>query len=596
MSALREVLARFSVEVDDRPLTEVDRKLDRLKQNFQRFASIAAASALAVGGVALKLVQAASEVEESSNRLRETFKQNTQEVIDWSETHAKAIGRSRFDLQKYAGDFGQFLAPVFAGTEQDITGMSTQLSALAVDLASFADTSDEEAKMRLFSGLSGETEAVRMLGINIADERLQQLNKQINGEKAIFKNLSFQEKTLLRLRAIMIDTVDKQGDAKRTADSWANSVKRIEGTLKTQAAMWGQRLMPTAKKALDFVENAIDEIIKGVDFLTKKTRGLENAVLAVATAFTVVKLQQWVSLLSAVPLGLWKGLAVQAGMFAAHMALAAAAFLIVDDLLAAIRGDESVFGGMLEELKGIKDMADALAGTLNRIVTLVKNIGRVIYNTTMRALRTDMSPWASEEERAPGRRGVGGLFTGVDFDEADKEERQRNEGREAARRLAIETGDVGLFRTQRRSTENQRDTENAYNEGRRAYLKANPTVEPNVDDVKNLGVDYAAWRKAEGEAAVSRPEAPKVPILLGDQSVARLPGVYDANQSFPAEMTPNPTLSGQTMSPVNATMSTMINMTITGNGSAEQIGSAVAESVSKPLQKAAKELSRMGAR
>jgi hypothetical protein len=179
-------------------------------------ASSAGAGFAAVAYGAYKAVSAASNADESLNVLRQTFKGNSDAVVQWSKTIGKEVGRSEYTLQEAAGRFGSFLSPVFKDSGVDITKMSERLAELAVDLGSFYNTSDEEAAMRLFSGMSGETEAVRRLGIDISDSSLKDLHKK-SGDKRAYESLDLATKTQLRFTKILADTVDKQGDAFRSA-------------------------------------------------------------------------------------------------------------------------------------------------------------------------------------------------------------------------------------------------------------------------------------------------------------------------------------------------------------------------------------------
>ncbi len=366
MALMRDVLARFAVLVDDKPLSKLDRKIEKVKQNLATFGRYAGVGFAAAGVAAYKLVEAASDAAESLNVLRETFGANTDAVLTWSKTVGKAMGRSQYSLQRYAGDFGAFLEPQFRDTDQDISKMSMRLSELAIDLASFYNTSDEEAKMRLFSGLSGETEAVRRLGVDISDTSLSAFNHE-RGDSRNVAQLTLQEKTLLRYEKILRDTNKKQGDAIRTAKEWANSLRRLRDMLKDMAVRLGKLLIGPATKMLGWAE----QLTKLVEGLTFKTSAWQAALATVAGVYATKGLQ-WLYLHK--DLVKWTDLLnKQFWLMNARVLAITAAFLILEDLFTLMRGGKSVFGDFITIMTGIQRPLDLVNAAMERMAMLANN-------------------------------------------------------------------------------------------------------------------------------------------------------------------------------------------------------------------------------
>lgn len=347
MSLLRDVIARFSVTVDDKPLNELDKKLKRARETVNSVGRQVAAAWAGAGVAVYGLVDAASDANENLNVLQQTFKGNSDAVVAWSKTLGKELGRSEYTLQEAAGKFGSFLSPVFKDSGQDITKMSEELSQLAVDLASFYNTSDEEAIMRLFSGMSGETEAVRRLGIDISDTSLDDLNKK-NGDNRRLASLTLAEKSALRFQKIMLDTADKQGDAARTSDQWANSLKRAREEMKTLATTIGQRLMPYALRLLRWAEGylpIIEDLLQRSDALEAGLRLLGTATAIVAAAFVALNLP----------------LVAMTGMLAAVT-------LAFEDLLVFLDGGHSVIGDFITIMTDAQDPLKLFNNVMDKIV------------------------------------------------------------------------------------------------------------------------------------------------------------------------------------------------------------------------------------
>ncbi len=404
------------------------------------------------------------------------------------------MGRSQYSLQEYAGSFGSFLDPVFAGTGKDIAAMSEQFAELAVDLASFYNTSDEEARMRLFSGLSGETEAVRRLGINIADARLAELNKELHGQQAIYKYLSLREKTELRMIAIMRDTVTKQGDAARTADSWANSLKRVQDKFRDFSVRLGKRIMPTAKKLLLLLEGGMESVAKAVDYVTRQTHTLE-VVLAMVVAklgYATAAAASFMFQMKYLPMVVaYMGeLALAMGRFAKH----AAVFLIFEDFIGFLQGHQSVIGGVISELYGVQDPIDALSGSFEELEMRIANMVTRLQNLP-EAIKAAVT----------GGDAMTVLNTGTV--DVDQKQRDAQQSKERQFQAAVERGDPNAATGFRRSGEDPREANDRFKRQRKTYVQQNP-MKATPTDVK---YGFAAQAFAP-DGPVEQSKAPPLPV------------------------------------------------------------------------------------
>lgn len=396
MPALREVIAQFTVRVDNKPLTELDARIEATKAKIDKLSNAAVVSFGAAAFGIYKMIQAASDAREQLNVLNQTFgKDGTQNILQWSEAVGSAMGRSKFEIQKAVGQFGAFLQPTFRETGEDFQKMSKSLSALAIDLASFYNTSDQEAQMRLFSGISGETEAVRRLGIDLSDAALDAFNKTggaveqfgdrgLKMSKKLYARLSLPEKTLLRYGKILKDTREKQGDAERTAGEWEGSLKRVKAKLSDMVTTMGEDLIPRALEWLKVAETWIDlaeKLLKGTDLLT-------NAMIGLAASFIALKFHALVLLpylaggLAAVGASLW------AVAFPAVALIGS--FLILDEIITFFRGGQTVFGTMIQELTGVQDplkfVNDLISETIDNIGRLIKAFGYLFEQTPIMKL------------------------------------------------------------------------------------------------------------------------------------------------------------------------------------------------------------------
>ncbi len=372
MSILRELIARFSISVDDKDLKKLDKDLEKIRGNLDKVGMQAGVAFAAMGYGAFELVSMASHATENLNVLTQSFGDNSDEIINWSAQMGKALGRSKYELQEYAGRFGSFLQPAFEGTDKDIAGMSEQLTQLALDLASFYDVSEEEAMMRISSGLRGETEAVRMWGIDLSDEGLTQFNTEQSGGKDTrhSRNLSMQEKNALRFAKILKDTEKKQGDLIRTQDEVAGSMRRVKSQMNELGVEMGKKLLPIVKDLFGAFEQ---HLLPGLQELATETNAVQHgfelaggAAVTLAAGFAIANQAALVNAL------------IMGALFIAFDELrggAEGAKTMLDKLAGKEEGEKSAWQGFNDfvSLHGVGG-ADLLAGN---ITDMVLNAGEV---------------------------------------------------------------------------------------------------------------------------------------------------------------------------------------------------------------------------
>jgi hypothetical protein len=129
-------------------------------------AAIPAAAALAgLAAAAGPAISAASDLEENLSKVNVIFGEGAKEIENFAKTAATALGQSQNAVLEAAGTFGTFgKAAGLGGIElakfsNDFTGLSL------VDLASFNNTSPEEAVNAIGAALRGEAEPLRKFGV-----------------------------------------------------------------------------------------------------------------------------------------------------------------------------------------------------------------------------------------------------------------------------------------------------------------------------------------------------------------------------------------------------------------------------------------------
>jgi hypothetical protein len=226
-------------------------------KQLKAFGTSAKTVAGAVGGFSLALgtvksvigpaIAAASNMEESLSKVNVVFGKGAKEVEKFASGAAKNLGQSKQAVLEAAGVFGTFgKAAGLAGT--DLAVFSNDFTTLATDLASFNNTTPEEAVQAIGAALRGEAEPLRRFGVLLNDATLKQeaLTLGIYDGKGA---LTAQQKILAAQSAIYKQTNDAQGDFMRTSDGLANSTRTLSATFKDLQAKFGAAFIEQAKTA-----------------------------------------------------------------------------------------------------------------------------------------------------------------------------------------------------------------------------------------------------------------------------------------------------------------------------------------------------------
>ena len=247
-----------------------DKGIQDAESAFQKIGDIAkkaavAVGALAVGGAAAagKAINLASDLAESQAKVGEIFGTSAADIEAFAATAAAKLGQSKQDVLNAAGTFGIFgKAAGLSG--KDLSTFSNDFTALASDLASFNNTSPQEAIDAIGAALRGESEPLRKYGVLLDDTTLRQEAMALgiyDGNGA----LTAQQKILAAQAAIYKQTSDAQGDFERTSDGLANKQRILKAQLQNAATTIGTALLPIATKLFSFIG---DRLIPVVEKLT----------------------------------------------------------------------------------------------------------------------------------------------------------------------------------------------------------------------------------------------------------------------------------------------------------------------------------------
>lgn len=205
-----------------------------------------------------------SDLAEVQNVVDVTFPSMTAQVDKFAKSAAQSFGLSETMAKKYTGTFGA-MAKAFGFSESAAYDMSTTLTGLAGDVASFYNLSQDEAYTKLKSVFTGETETLKDLGVVMTQAALDQY-ALTNGYGKTTAAMTEQEKVALRYAFVQQQLSAAQGDFARTSDSWANQTRIMSLQLQSIMATIGQGLI-----------NLFTPVIKIVNTVLGKIATLANA-------------------------------------------------------------------------------------------------------------------------------------------------------------------------------------------------------------------------------------------------------------------------------------------------------------------------------
>lgn len=221
-------------------------------------------AASAMKDYALTGIQLASDLVEKQNVVDVTFGNSANKVYEFADAAAEKFGITRIAAVQYAGTMGALFKS--SGITEGIDEMSISMAGLAADMASFYNISADDAFNKLKSGISGESEPLKALGINMNVANLEAYALSQGIDKA-WKSMSQAEQTTLRYQYILSQTADAQGDFSHTSDSVANQQKIMQMNLQSVQAEIGEKLLPVTQEVLGMVNDHMPEINEAANYL-----------------------------------------------------------------------------------------------------------------------------------------------------------------------------------------------------------------------------------------------------------------------------------------------------------------------------------------
>lgn len=286
----REELARASATLD-----QLEDHTNKSTDAFSRLAK--AIGLVMIARKALDTIKTgidyASDLAEVQNVVDVTFGSATEAINSWSKECLAAYGMNEVSAKRYAGTIGAMLKS--SGLAGDaIVDMSKDMVGLAGDMASFYNLDLETAFEKIRSGISGETEPLKQLGINMSVANLEAYALS-QGITTAYNEMSQAEQVMLRYNYLMSTTADAQGDFARTQDSYANQTRLLSESWLEFTGVMAEQLLPVLTTIVSWLNNIVAFLTENADMVSAVLVGLATTVGILAVAWVVHAAAQWLA-------------------------------------------------------------------------------------------------------------------------------------------------------------------------------------------------------------------------------------------------------------------------------------------------------------
>lgn len=253
----------------------VERQTKKIKSAFGKIGKAVAVafSVTALISFGKSCIELGSALAEVQNVVDVTFGAMSETINHFARDALEQFGLSETSAKKYTSTLGAMLKSMGIATNQ-AAEMSMKMAGLAADMASFYNLETDVAFEKIRAGISGETEPLKQLGINMSVANMEAYALSQGITKA-YSAMSQQEQAILRYNYLLSVTADAQGDFARTSDGWANQVRVLTERFNALKAAIGQGLIAVLTPVIRMLNQLLAKILTVTDafsnFISKIT-------------------------------------------------------------------------------------------------------------------------------------------------------------------------------------------------------------------------------------------------------------------------------------------------------------------------------------
>lgn len=202
-------------------------------------------------------IAASSSLDEVQNVVDVVFGDDSNKIDTWSKSIKDAFGIGETKAKEFSGTLGAILESMGLTNEEVLT-MSTNLVELVGDMSSFYNLDHDTAFEKIRSGLTGETEPLKQLGINMSEANLKAFALSQGIDKT-WESMTQAEQAGLRYNYMLEAMANASGDFSRTSDEYANQVRLLEENLTSVKEMFGDALIAILTPQLQGINKLLSD-------------------------------------------------------------------------------------------------------------------------------------------------------------------------------------------------------------------------------------------------------------------------------------------------------------------------------------------------
>lgn len=221
----------------------------------------------------------AGDLTEVQNVVDVIFGNMADSVNDFASGALKNFGLATLTAKTYVSQLAaSFKAMNLASKigSEGVSEVAVNLTKRIADIASFRNMNFNDVFVKVQSGMAGETEAVKSLGVATYEADMNNFMLQ-NGLKGNYRELDRSTKIMLLYNKIMQDTSYMQGDFANTSQTFSNQTRVLGERWKELLSLWGSYLIPIITPAIQSLNNLL-AIVMGVTKAVADLFGLESSL------------------------------------------------------------------------------------------------------------------------------------------------------------------------------------------------------------------------------------------------------------------------------------------------------------------------------
>ena len=220
----------------------------------------------ALGGAiiaqAVVSVKNASDLEQSAGAVDAVFKQNAQQIKNWSVQAAGNVGLTTVQYQTLATVLGSSLKNGGMALD-DVAGKTNNLITVGADLSSMFGGTTQEAVEAMTSALRGETDPIERYGVSLSAAKVE-AEALAMGAKKVNNELPQQAKQAAILSLIQKQTADSTGNFARETDTFAGGVAVLTATWSNFTTQLASYVLPFFTLFVGFLQKNVLPALDGI--------------------------------------------------------------------------------------------------------------------------------------------------------------------------------------------------------------------------------------------------------------------------------------------------------------------------------------------